>query len=960
MGDLPVIAFIQERLAEADATLVTRAGTGFYDLFIEPQEFMLQPFITAMETILNAQSVSRILALPNPDQFDTTLVDDLVSNVFITRNQGSLATGIVQVLYATPIDIEYPAFTAEFDSGTLVFFNSEDVVVSADQMALQTSGNFYYVNFNIQAQQAGADYNLPITEGITFVNDTNAVTSSLIGPTEEGLSSETNTEVLNRAQNSIGVRDLETIKGINAIIQENFTYISEIQAIGFGDPEMQRDIVYNAHVGGNTDIYLKTPSFQTKTANFIGIGYDFTRNLPYSINSQITASSFSDSSSFLGTPNIVTETVVVTSNVVPTSAFVITSHIPTSYTVSLFSIPATMVAGSTTVTVGSTASVITGLTVTGGGLPGGTIVSTVPNSTTFTLSNPAPNSGTFTLNLSGTGSGINLNLGQWIQLQNDNGAAVNIKIAGANPTQTQRFEIINSINAAIGLTIASEYATDQIIIESPTVGLGSQLLFTVPTSPRTDGTDLLIGFNAPKSFAGITPTVYIENVDYQVDYTDGKIIQLPGGAIYSGRPVAEHPGSPDAGAGIIYPGINTLGSTTSAAFAAVSPGDELTIDTSTDAGAEGTYTVTKITGNLALTGNITSGSATIAGISSTSGLVKGQTVTASGIPSGSYITNINSSTSITINQNATATTVGVSLTFYSTLTVLGLAPASGDSAVNYHVTSEAVQVITYQYNPLSIDVGPNVLLSDGISRGIRPGRADFTITDVAFVDIISIQEIDPVTQQGLGIFLNPPGGFGSGGFGTGSFGIGSAGDYNFIVNVPSVRFSADEDSVIVFNPEYFGSSFQVTYYAATEIAAINTFCTSDSERVTGADVLAKVFIPAFVDMTITVRPNLSNINTPTNAALVTSISTYIKGITATNPVEQSVIEQTIIDAGIGSVQTPFTMTATVINPDGSTTILTSQDELTFPAVTLPSETNNYTTARIIQWYPRNITILGVS
>lgn len=31
-----------------------------------------------------------------------------------------------------------------------------------------------------------------------------------------------------------------------------------------GDPEMQRDVLYNAHVGGKTDIYLKTPALQKR------------------------------------------------------------------------------------------------------------------------------------------------------------------------------------------------------------------------------------------------------------------------------------------------------------------------------------------------------------------------------------------------------------------------------------------------------------------------------------------------------------------------------------------------------------------------------------------------------------------------------------------------------------------------------------------------------------------------
>lgn len=831
MADLPVLAFIQERLSETDTTLETRKGTAFYDLFIKPQQFMLQPLITAMETVLTGQSVNRILALSDPDTFDSGLVDDLVSNVYVTRDPGNLATTTVRVLYQTAVDREYAALTAEFASNGLSFFNTNDIVISAAQMQLQVAGNFFYLDVPVQAQNPGTQYNLTSDQGVTFVNDTAAVSTFFLSNADSGLSQETNTQLLSRAKNSIGVRDLETVKGINAIIQENFPYVTEVQAIGMGDPEMQRDILYNAHVGSKTDVYLKTPAFQTLSSSFIGVEYDTTRNLPNNIYMQITATSFSDPTASLNTPFIVSETVSVKSNVVPTAANCVTVHVP-------------------------------------------------------------------------AGTGINLSAGQWIKLQVDNEVPVNIKIAGANPLQTQRFEIINAINAAIGFTIATEYATDQIFLESPTVGAGSQLIFYQPDTPRSDGTLALVpsvGTIPPAntayappvagSFLGVAPIVYLENIDYQVDYTNGKIINLLGG-ILSGRVIAEHPGTPDAGAGIITTGSSVLSTAVVNAFSLVQPGDTIIIDAST------------------------------------------------GVALGEYVV-----TSKANNQ---------------TLTLLDFIPTGNDTAVQYHVTSNQVVIVAYEYNPLSIDIGTNVLFSDGLTRGIRPGRDSFTIKDAAFVDIISVQEIDPVTNQGLGIFLNGPGGFGSGGFGEGSFGIGGAGDYQFIVNSPTERFSAFEDSVMVFNPQYFGQSFQVTYLAATEIASIHNFCRNDTERVTGADVLPKTFIPGLVDMTITVRPDPTNLNTPSNATLVQSIGTYIKSVKAGDAIDQSQIEKLLNDQGLLSVQNPFTMTATVLNPDGSSTIITSEDQLSFPSVTLDSQTNNFTTGRIVQWYPNNIVINGVS
>ncbi len=71
-------------------------------------------------------------------------------------------------------------------------------------------------------------------------------------------------------------------------------------------------------------------------------------------------------------------------------------------------------------------------------------------------------------------------------------------------------------------------------------------------------------------------------------------------------------------------------------------------------------------GTLSLTGNTTSGSTTISGLSSTALLADGMSVTGAGIAAGSTIATIASATSITLNNKATATGTAVALTFTET------------------------------------------------------------------------------------------------------------------------------------------------------------------------------------------------------------------------------------------------------------------------------------------------------
>ena len=64
---LPIISFIQTRLAEADPNFDTREGTAFYDLFIEPQQFMLSPLNDFMLERRVGQSIREMLLDPTPD-----------------------------------------------------------------------------------------------------------------------------------------------------------------------------------------------------------------------------------------------------------------------------------------------------------------------------------------------------------------------------------------------------------------------------------------------------------------------------------------------------------------------------------------------------------------------------------------------------------------------------------------------------------------------------------------------------------------------------------------------------------------------------------------------------------------------------------------------------------------------------------------------------------------------------
>lgn len=839
--ELPVIQFIQERLAEADANFETRQGTAFYDLFIKPQQLMLQPVISALDNLQIALSIKRILSLAAPDTYDETAVDDLVSNLYVTRDGGKLATTTVRVFYSTPRDKEFPALTAQFTSGTLSFFNTDDFKITSAAMALQVSGTLYYMDVPVRSEAEGDQYNVDAGLITGYVNDLDAIRITNLTKAVGGLPRETNTQLLTRAQNSIGVRDLETIKGINAILREKFPFIREIQVIGLGDAEMMRDILYNAHIGGKTDVYLRVPALTEKTSDFIGLVYDTTRELSRSYNMEV-ARGISDVeiSSDLQTPNIVVGSMVVKEDIIESAAYIESLVVPPTV-------------------------------------------------------------------------GIDLSANEWLRIQVDSLPIKQIKVSGANPSQTQRFEIINSINAAFGLAIAASIPGNKISLTSPTIGAGSQIIIyapVAPVSPTNNAAVTLLGLGTfPTTFVGDTAHVFVENFDYTVNYVDGLLYQtnytvgprIPGEkTILSGQTML----SSVLDGQIVQVGLNFfLDSSVASRFLndpliRVRAGDEVTIEE-------------------------------IAG--ATTGTVLGN------LPKTFIVT------------EAVTTT---------RLRLAGFAPTGVSLAnqVQYSIKSNQVVKVDYAFNPISIDIGNKVLLEDQFNRGIRPGRTAFTVVDVPLIDLEKVEEIDPDSLEVIGEPLAAPGGYGLGGYGDGGYGIGQAGDYEFIVNSAVDRFSAFEDAVVIFRPDALSKSYRLTFHTVPEIQSIHAVTRDDLERVTGADVLAKNFVPAFVDIPLVITRDPTNINTPDNDGLIALVADYINNLLAAKGLQASQINQILEDQGVDKIRTPFMMSATVLNPDGSTTILESEDQLLFPEVTLARDTDNFSTKRIVHFYARNITI----
>lgn len=289
MANLPIVTFLTERLTEYDSSFELRQGTGFEQLFFEPIQFIVQPLVDEANQIQIAQSFRRILLQQAPDSFSAEAVDALANNLFVFRNEGSYTAGVARVYYTNPVAREWPATGALFTgNNSATYSNPQPFQISAAEMSTQIENGLYYYDIPIQATDTGnndlaAGNLVSLNADPDYVSVTNKLALS------GGEPAETNTELITRTQNSIAVRDLVTGKGFNAILFGNFqAFLTEAQPIGFGDPEMMRDVVYNTHIGGKVDGYVKTTKITQGSKNFVGLLLDTTRQSYATINIEMT------------------------------------------------------------------------------------------------------------------------------------------------------------------------------------------------------------------------------------------------------------------------------------------------------------------------------------------------------------------------------------------------------------------------------------------------------------------------------------------------------------------------------------------------------------------------------------------------------------------------------------------------------------------------------------------------
>ena len=248
---------------------------------------LAKPLEDQIEFVKNAQSIENYATM------EEWQMDQLIANVFIKRRGGSRAKTTIRMYFTNPqaIDIKKDEIYFYTKEG-LKFFPQDNYSFTQPLFStVEINGYRYFsVDIPVIAEEEGDQYNIKAGE-IRYTNFKNSFFSHVenLQDAEGGIFKETNEQVVTSAKRAIATRDNVTKDAIYTVFTQRFPQIIDLSAIGYLDPEMQRDITrlsacWNGHMGGAVDVYVKVPlTFYSESVKALPSDYEDPDGVDYKI-----------------------------------------------------------------------------------------------------------------------------------------------------------------------------------------------------------------------------------------------------------------------------------------------------------------------------------------------------------------------------------------------------------------------------------------------------------------------------------------------------------------------------------------------------------------------------------------------------------------------------------------------------------------------------------------------------
>lgn len=235
--------FLKTRINQEFPEAATREGDAISDLLIKAAVLLWQPVVRENLRIKNGQSFA------DPSTLTTEEADALGANLFSARKTGDFARGVARLYFAQAQDITVGPSNYFSSKTGLRFFPTDIQSIRVNEMLLNQESGLYYFDVSLIAEDAGEEYNISPNDLVAVAGIGAAVRVANKVRFRTGASAEDAVTYIDRVKQELSEKSLVTLRGIIAKISDEFSEVTRVNALGYRDPEMQRDVLKGGGLG---------------------------------------------------------------------------------------------------------------------------------------------------------------------------------------------------------------------------------------------------------------------------------------------------------------------------------------------------------------------------------------------------------------------------------------------------------------------------------------------------------------------------------------------------------------------------------------------------------------------------------------------------------------------------------------------------------------------------------------
>lgn len=235
--------FITDRLVQAFPSMATKEGDALTDLLTKPATLLWDPIVREIKR------VQQQLSLKDPTVLTLDEADSLGGNFFRPRTKGEYSKGMGRVLFSQPQNVTVSPVNFFTAKGGLRFSPTRTQTIKTEEMLLNVYESYYYFDVNVIAEKPGTKYNIGPNEMQSVANLPAAVRVLNLSRFGAGEEEEDAVQYIDRIGQELGEKSMVALRGIAAKLKDAFPDMNRLNVVGFGDPEMARDVIVGGGLG---------------------------------------------------------------------------------------------------------------------------------------------------------------------------------------------------------------------------------------------------------------------------------------------------------------------------------------------------------------------------------------------------------------------------------------------------------------------------------------------------------------------------------------------------------------------------------------------------------------------------------------------------------------------------------------------------------------------------------------